>query len=114
MLSLRGDPEEEAQLQRERDDAEARGYPAWAPDWFRAYRAKQPRSFTIAERKAFYERVLSECRPEWNYGPIYIDATEMRIGEAVPPSYTSTQERRDRDAERLEYGTTKRFSETPE
>ncbi len=56
-LSLRNDPEDELQLQRERDEAEARGYPAWAADWSRAYRAKQPKGWTIAERQADIDRL---------------------------------------------------------
>lgn len=104
MLSIHQDPEEEAILQAERDAAEERGYPAWAADWHRAYHDSRPKGWTIAERKAFYTRVLDETRTEWDYGPIYIDATEMQIGAAEAPSYTSAQRRRDENAERVEYG----------
>lgn len=104
MLSIHQDPEEEAILQAERDAAEERGYPAWAADWHRAYQASRPKGWTIAERKAFYARVLDETRPEWNYGPIYLMANELRTGESNPPSYTQWQQRRDENAERVEYG----------
>lgn len=103
MLSLHGDPEEELILRQERDDAEERGYPAWAADWCRerkAARAGQKR-WTIAERKAFYESLM----PVRDFGPdrIYLIANEMRTGEANPPSYTLQQERAAADAERVEY-----------
>ena len=111
MLSLHNDPEEEAILQRERDAAEERGYPAWAADWSRKYRASQPRHWTIAERQAFYAGILEDTRPEWDYGPIYLMANEMRIGAAEPPSYTDSQIRRDERAEALEYTRRKTLGE---
>lgn len=106
MLSIRGDIEEEIVLRREREDAEARGYPAWAPDFFRKLRADNAgtwlggRSWTIAERKAYYACLLDATRPAWNYGRIYLNANEMRTGETHAPSLTTWQTHVEEDAMR--------------
>lgn len=102
MLSIRGDIEEEIVLRRERDEAEARGYPAWAADWCRARalaRAETP-GWTIAERKALYAGILDATRPAWDYGRIYLNANEMRQGETYAPSYTTWQTHVEEDAMR--------------
>ena len=106
MLSLHLDPEEELQLRRERDDAEARGYPAWAPDFFRKLRADNAGTWlggggwSIRERMAYYACLLDATRPAWNYGRHYLNANEMRVGETNAPSYTTWQAHVEEDAMR--------------
>lgn len=91
-------------LDREREEAEDRGYPAWAADWHRAYMAEKPKGWTIAERKALYAGILDATRPDWNYGPLVINANEMRNTDAVQPSMTTWQLHVEADAQRTEYG----------
>lgn len=107
--SFRADPDDEMELRQDEDMQPEAWLTIEQVERLRAWSAERRSadpwlgSWGIRERMAFYNNLLEAGRPAWDYGRIYLNANLMRT-DAVAPSYTWTQQRRDEDAERVDYG----------